>query len=97
MTNGYHIDMRLIFAVWLFSSVVLGQRATCTGTLHDPQGQPISDATVTFCQDPSQALGGEADRVEVETTSKGAFSAGLLPGSAYAVWAVGPADEDGKR
>lgn len=89
--------MRRLAVLCLFAAAVPGQRAECTGTLRDPDGRPIARATVTFCQDPSQRLGGEPDRVEVRTGDAGTFSAALLPGCFYAVWAVGPAGDDGAR
>ncbi|MCA8953731.1 MAG: carboxypeptidase regulatory-like domain-containing protein, partial [Planctomycetes bacterium] len=89
--------LRTALAAWFLLATLAAQRAPCTGTFTDPTGAPLAAATVTFVQEISQTLGLEGDRVAVETNERGEFTAELLRGSPYAVWAIGPADEHGAR
>ncbi|MFT5433637.1 MAG: hypothetical protein ACI9OJ_004343, partial [Myxococcota bacterium] len=85
-------------AILLVTAVVLhAQRAPCSGTFVDLEGQPIAGAVVTFVQEWSQRFGCEPDRVEVETDAAGTFAGELLLGSPYVVWAIGSPNAVGKR
>ncbi|MCC7065254.1 MAG: carboxypeptidase regulatory-like domain-containing protein [Planctomycetes bacterium] len=85
------------FSAAVLAAIAPAQRTPCTGTLRDPTGLPIAEARVTFCQELSQTFGLAPDRAEVKTDAAGAFTAPLLPGSPYVVWAIGPANVSGGR
>lgn len=99
--RGYHDGMRAIattlLLVALLPAALPAQRAACTGTLAGLDDRPIAGAEVTFVQEESQTLGAEPDRVAAVTDADGAFTAELLHGSPYVVWAIGPAGDGGER
>src|SRR5262245_47435468 len=71
----------------MLTAALGAQRASCSGTLRVAAGAPVAGALVTCVQELSQVFGVDPDRVEAKTDDAGRYSAGLLRGSPYAVWA----------
>ena len=71
-------------------------RAPCVGFVRDHEGKALTGAKVV-CVLLADQWSGESDRREVTTGADGSFAVELAIGSIYWIWAIGPADEDGRR
>ncbi|HEX5051947.1 MAG TPA: hypothetical protein VFZ65_09260 [Planctomycetota bacterium] len=70
------------------------QRAPCTGFVRAPDGSALAGANVVCARRPDS---GEPDRREVTTGADGSFDVELAIGGIYFIWAIGPADDAGRR
>lgn len=81
----------------LASALAAQQRAPFSGRVLDQQGEPIANAAVTCVFEPDFTALGASDRASTTTDASGHFALDLVPGRAYVVWALGPADAQGDR
>ena len=90
-------ELRLVLAAAVSMHAVCAQRAPCTGVVHDANGAPLPAARLTFAQEVSQRFGRDLDRVETISDGQGRFSADLVLGSPYVVWAASKPEADGTQ